>query len=77
MMQLLYRRSTVLRRHWKPLLKKKSKLMLAESSGVNLHYGIKVNPLCIAPMGAKYPRKLPNGIWDKFMNFVQIDVLGG
>jgi hypothetical protein len=43
-------------------------------SGTGLHYGIKVNPTCVA-RPSDGARNLPRNTFDRFVNFVLLDVL--
>jgi hypothetical protein len=43
-------------------------------SGTGLHYGIKVNPTCMA-RSDDGPRYLPRNRFDRVVNFIQLDVL--
>jgi hypothetical protein len=45
------------------------------TSGTSLDYGIKVNPTCIAPPHARFARRLPRNGFDRFMNFVKLNIL--
>jgi len=46
-------------------------------SGTGLHYGVKVNPTCVARPSDRYPRYLPRNALDRFVNWIRLDVLGG
>lgn len=46
-------------------------------SGNGLNYGVKVNPTCVARPGDRYPRYLPRNAYDRMMNFIRLDLLGG
>jgi hypothetical protein len=45
------------------------------STGVALHYGVSMNPTCIAPKGAFFPRVLPRTQFQRMMNFIKFNVL--
>ena len=45
-------------------------------SGTGLHYGVKVNPTCMARPFDRASRQLPRNKFDRFVNFVLLDILG-
>jgi hypothetical protein len=46
------------------------------TSGTGLYYGVKVNPYCISRPTDRAARQLPRNRFDRFVNFVQLDMLG-
>lgn len=44
-------------------------------AGAGLHYGIKVNPTCMARPGDRAARQLPRNKLERVVNFVMLDVL--
>jgi metal-sulfur cluster biosynthetic enzyme len=45
------------------------------STGVALHYGVSINPTCIAPEGAVFPRVLPRTRFWRAMNFIKFNLI--
>jgi len=46
------------------------------TSGTSLYYGVKVNPTCMARQGARVLPTLPRNMFDRAVNFIELDVLG-
>ena len=46
------------------------------TSGTGLYYGVKVNPYCISRPIDRVARQLPRGRFDRFVDFMQLDILG-
>jgi hypothetical protein len=46
------------------------------TSGTSLYYGVKVNPTCMASKDARVLPTLPRNAFDRFINFIELDVLG-
>ena len=46
------------------------------TSGTGLYYGVKVNPYCISRPTDRAARQLPRNRFDRFLNFVELDLLG-
>jgi hypothetical protein len=44
-------------------------------TGSALHYGVKVNPLCVAPPQSRFARSLPRNRFDQAMNFIKFRML--
>jgi hypothetical protein len=44
-------------------------------TGSALHYGVKVNPLCVAPPHSRFARTLPRNRFDQAMNFIKFSML--
>lgn len=44
-------------------------------SGSALQYGVSMNPTCLAPPTARFRRVLPRSAWDRFVNFVLLDIV--
>jgi hypothetical protein len=45
-------------------------------SGTALHYGVKVNPICVTRPSDTEPRHVPRNDFDRFVNFVRFNLLG-
>ena len=45
-------------------------------SGTALHYGVKVNPICVTRSSDTEPRHLPRNDLERFANFVRFNLLG-
>jgi hypothetical protein len=45
------------------------------STGIALHYGVSMNPTCIAPKGAYFPRVLPRTQFQRMINFIKFNIL--
>ena len=45
------------------------------STGVALYYGVSMNPTCIAPKGAIFPRVLPRTQFQRVMNFTKFNII--
>lgn len=46
------------------------------TSGTGLYYGVKVNPYCISRPTDRVARRLPRNRFDRFVDFVQLDIMG-
>jgi hypothetical protein len=44
--------------------------------GTGLYYGVKLNPYCISPPADRLARWLPRNRLDRFVDFVQLDIMG-
>lgn len=44
-------------------------------AGSGLHWGVKVNPVCIAPPHSRFARVLPRDRFDQVLNFVKFQIL--
>ena len=45
-------------------------------SGKALHYGVKVNPICVTRSTDRWPRHVPNNAFDQFAYFIRLNLLG-
>lgn len=45
-------------------------------SGTALHYGVKVNPICVTLPTDRWPRHVPRNAFDQFAYFVRLNLLG-
>jgi hypothetical protein len=45
-------------------------------SGTALHYGVKVNPVCVTRANDTEPRHLPRSRFDEIAHFVRVNLLG-
>lgn len=45
-------------------------------SGTALHYGVKVNPICVTRPADRWPRRVPRNVFDQVAYFVRLNLLG-